>query len=339
VFIIGAMSDARLVLIIGSPRSGTTWLQMLLGAHPAVASPQETDLFRMYLQPLAQSWDRQVEWLRDTSNDRRRKGLPTVVDAARFHELGHDFVAATIDEVRARKPGSHIVVEKSPGHSTCTDVIERFWPEATFIHVIRDGRDVAASLVAASTEFGRNFAPGSVGRAARMWRTRLDGARQAKDAPGGYIEVRYEELHTDGAATLQRAYAACGLEVSLDDCAATVQQFAFDKVSASGAVATSIITGGEFDGDARTRVEPRGFFRKGVAGGWRDDWEFPQRHDFDAAAGDMLIELGYERDHTWVGHGRARHHWKEASARRTATLLRRAAKRIDRLAAPDTNDD
>ena len=82
-------------------------------------------------------------------------------------------------------------------------------------------------------------------------------------------------------------------------------------MAAAGTVATSILTGGEFSGDERTRVEPDGFFRKGVVGGWRDEWEFPERHDFDAAAGDMLVELGYEHDHDWVGSGRARPHWKE----------------------------
>ena len=218
-FIIGAMSDARLVLIIGSPRSGTTWLQTLLGAHPAVASPQETDLFRMYLKPLAQSWDRQVEWLRDTSDDRRRKGLPTVIDAARFLELGRGFVDATMDAVREHKPGSHVVVEKSPGHSTCTDVIERFWPEATFIHVVRDGRDVAASLVAASTSYGRNFAPGSVEPAARMWWSRIEGAA-AGEGRAGWLPrgplrgaPRRRSVHP---AT--RAYAVCGLDVAIDEC-------------------------------------------------------------------------------------------------------------------------
>ena len=171
-----------------------------------------------------------------------------------------------------------------------------------------------------------------------MWRSRIEGARQAKNAPGGYLEVRYEELHDDGPATLQRAYAACGLDVAIDECAATLQQFAFDKMAAAGTVATSILTGGEFSGDERTRVEPDGFFRKGVVGGWRDEWGFPERHDFDAAAGAMLVELGYERDHGWVGSGRARSHWKEASARRTAKMLRRAASRIERRATPEKED-
>src|SRR4051794_36922355 len=100
------MTDPRLVLIVGSPRSGTTWLQTMLGAHSEIVTPQETELFRMYMQPLAESWDRQVEWLRDESDDRRRKGLPTVIDAGRFEELGRDFVRANLEAVRAHKAGA-----------------------------------------------------------------------------------------------------------------------------------------------------------------------------------------------------------------------------------------
>ncbi len=324
------MSDARLVLIIGSPRSGTTWLQTMLGSHPSVATPQETDLFRVYLQPLAESWDDQMELLRDTSDDRRRKGLPTVLDAEQFRRLGRNFVDAMIDSVRAHKPGATVVIEKSPGHSMCTDVVRRFWPDATFIHMIRDGRDVAASLMAAAHTFGGGFAPGEVAQAARLWQSRVRAARTAADAPGGYLEVRYEALHDDGASVLQGAFAACGIEMSLDECAATVEQFAFAAMSESGAVASSIITGGEFSGDERSRVEPEGFFRKGVVGGWRDEWEFAERHDFDVVAGDLLIDLGYESDHRWVGTGKARRDRVTAARRYTAKRLKNLAAKLDR---------
>ncbi len=330
VFIIGAMPDARLVLIIGSPRSGTTWLQTMLGAHPEVATPQETDLFRVYLQPLAEAWDHQVELLQDTSDDRRRKGLPTVLDAEQFRHLGRNFVETMIDTVRGHKPGATVVVEKSPGHSLATEVVRRFWPDASFIHMIRDGRDVAASLMAASRTFGAGFAPGEVTQAARMWRSRLEAARSALDAPGGYVEVRYEDLHRDGAPVLQGAFAACGLDVPLEECAATVERFAFAAMAEAGAVASSIITGGEFAGDERSRVEPDGFFRKGAVGGWRDEWQFAERHDFDAAAGDRLIELGYEPDHRWVGSGRVRRDRVAGARRYTAKRLRNLAARLDR---------
>ena len=45
-------ASCLLVLLVGAPRSGTTWLQTMLGAHPDVVTPQETDLFSRYLAPL-----------------------------------------------------------------------------------------------------------------------------------------------------------------------------------------------------------------------------------------------------------------------------------------------
>ncbi len=327
------MTAPRLVLIVGSPRSGTTWLQSLLGAHPAVATPQETDLFRLYLQPLADAWDKQVADLRDTTGHRRRKGLPTVLDRDQFDALGRQFVATMIDSVARQKTTATVVLEKSPANGLCTDVIQRFWPEAGFIHVVRDGRDVAASLMAASQSFGRDFAPPDLTRAARMWKQRVIRAREAVDAPGGYAEIRYEALHTDGVAALQRAHAVCGVEVSEDDCTRALERFSFDGMASSGAVADSIITGGEFSSDDRTRVEPEGFFRKGVVGGWRDGWQFEQRNAFDAAAGDLLVELGYEPDRSWVGSGRARAHRTRRLVHSGAHKLRNLAARLEAMSA------
>jgi hypothetical protein len=326
------MTGARLVLIVGAPRSGTTWLQTLLGAHPQVATPQETDIFRLYLQPMAEAWDRQVAKLLDQSHDHRRKGLPTVIDAEQFHRAGRVLVDTMIQSVRAHKPDANVIVEKSPGHSLCTDVAERFWPGATFLHMIRDGRDVAASLVAASKSFGAAFAPAEVGDAAQMWKSRLVAARKACAAPGGYTEIRYEDLHTNGASTLQRAYAACGIEVPLEECAEIIARFGFDEMAERGAVAPSIITTGEFAGDERTRSEPKGFFREGVVGSWRKEWKYPERHDFDVVAGELLVQLGYASDRSWVGAGKPRRNYRDKTVRWTARRMRNLSARIDRLA-------
>ncbi len=296
------MARPRLVLIIGSPRSGTTWLQSVLGSHPAIATPQETDIFSMFLAPLSQAWDGQRDNLAKTDN-RRRKGLSTVLAESEFAAGCRGIVEQMIDAVHRQKPTAEVVIEKSPSHSMCTDVIQRFWPQATFIHVIRDGRDVAASLVAASQSFGVNFAPAEVHRAARMWSHRLRGARMAADAPGGYLEIRYEDLHSNGVATARQAFEACGVSVSDAEIAAILEKNEFGAV-AKGVVSPSILTPSSSAEADRLRTEPEGFFRKGQVGGWRDEWSSDDRFAFDDVAGDLLIELGYEPDASWLGTNR-----------------------------------
>ena len=73
-----AVREPRLVLLVGAPRSGTTWLQSMLGAHPAAATPQETDLFSRYVTPLADAWSWQLRGGPDAWRKRRFKGLPAV---------------------------------------------------------------------------------------------------------------------------------------------------------------------------------------------------------------------------------------------------------------------
>ncbi len=67
------------VCIVGCPRSGTTWLQKQLGAHPRVVTGQETQLFNVYVGPVLRAW-------RGTVVRKRAVGLPGYVDEATFLE-------------------------------------------------------------------------------------------------------------------------------------------------------------------------------------------------------------------------------------------------------------
>ncbi|MFM8972191.1 MAG: sulfotransferase, partial [Actinomycetota bacterium] len=117
---------ARLVLLVGAPRSGTTWLQTMLGAHPAVSTPQETDVFSRYLQPLLDAWDREAAGGPERWAARRYKGLHSVLTEAEFVAIGTSMLDEIIDRAAALKAGAHVVVEKTPSHSTCAAAIGTF---------------------------------------------------------------------------------------------------------------------------------------------------------------------------------------------------------------------
>ena len=133
---------AELVLLIGAPRSGTTWLQQMLGAHPSVATPQETDLFSRFLQPFLDSWERETRGGQAGIEQRRFKGLHSVLTGSEFAATGTDLVNRVIANASALKPGSAVVVEKTPSHSLCASSIALFAPRAQIVHLVRDGRDV-----------------------------------------------------------------------------------------------------------------------------------------------------------------------------------------------------
>lgn len=280
------MTSPDRVFLVGAPRSGTTWLQQMLGAHPAIASPQETDLFDAYLAPWRAAWDAQLpgdpeEWRR-----RRHKGLPAVLTEQALDSLMRSVVARVHAEVLARKPGAHVVLEKVPGYAFVAPLILRLCPDARFVHLVRDGRDVAASMVGAARGWGRSWAPASAGAAAARWREHVAAARSIAALTPGYAEVRYERLLGSAPAELERLFAFCGVEASPADCAEIAARFAGRDAP------SSLVWGGE----VLARVggapaEPDGFFGERTAGLSR--WE---RLAVEQEAGPLLRELGYERD-------------------------------------------
>jgi hypothetical protein len=206
----------RFAVILGSPRSGTTWLQRVLAAHPNVATPQETHLFALYLAPLFARWERQkrvsernLKTIESGQADAGRLlGLATILDdvdvdiAAR--SLLESVIRRTVEAVADERDDIRVVVEKTPSNAEHTDLIERISPATRYIHVIRDPREVAASLIAASSDWGGRWAPRTADSAARMWVEHLEGARQVSAHTDRYIEVRYEDMRKDLPGQLTR---------------------------------------------------------------------------------------------------------------------------------------
>ncbi len=96
--------------------------------------------------------------------------------------------------------------------------------------------------------------------------------------------VRYEDLHTDGEATLARVVSELSDEPEdLDRAREAINRFKFRKQAAR-----------------RASLVPRAFLRKGQTGDWVNYFTRKSAELFDRCCGDVLIEMGYERDHSWV---------------------------------------
>lgn len=320
-----------IVFLIGAPRSGTTWLQSLLGAHPAIVTPQETDLFSTFISPLQTWWDRQLARPEDQQQARRNKGLPAVLDDEQFTAMLARCIDQVLDAIGALDPTASVIVEKSPSHSRHTELITKYIPDAAFIHIIRDGRDVIASLQSASSGWGRHWAPANLKKAAEVWTSNVTAARGAATT-GRYTELRYEQLRAGEVEPLQRAFALCGQTVTRERCTELLEEYSLDRM-ASGATASPIAVGGEMSGVAGKRDEPSGFFGRGLVGGWAQTWSDSDRLLVDAVAGDLLVELGYEPNHGWSGSS-ARHRryaLEVAIARTIGKVGRRIGRRSDRI--------
>jgi hypothetical protein len=282
--------DCPVVFIIGAPRSGTTWLQQMLGAYPGIVTSQETDFFNRYVEPLCRSWSQDLA----TDRQRRFKGLAAVLTQDEFDRWISESIGAVYRKLRSLKPSASVILEKNPTYSLKTDLIARYVPQARFIHVLRDGRDVVASLLAASAGWGASWAPSKSTRAAKTWRKHVIGAQQARKNGNAYIEVRYEQLLRDGPAELHRVFDFCGLPVEISESRLIYERFTFDRIRSAQHPSSSIVWSGEIKRRYGADIaEPDGFFREGRAGAWPETLTAAQCRAIYRVAGTLLEESGY----------------------------------------------
>lgn len=169
------------LFVLASARSGTTWLSRLLQTHPEVAGigEAETWLFEM----LAPLW-------RDAHDP---AGLGASVSPARCAPWLREFCDALFSAVVVRdKPRARLFVEKTPGHARHVPMLAAVYPDATFVHLVRDGRDVARSL----SGMAMADHPGP-GRAAAAWRDAVRAVRVDGRLLPRLLDVRYEALVAD----------------------------------------------------------------------------------------------------------------------------------------------
>jgi len=278
------MLDSKTFLfIIGSPRSGTTMLQILLASHPQVASTVEQTLFQHYIQPWLDTWGTEERNIKERGWE---LGLPILWKEEEFVAFLREFLVRAYEKILALKPGATHLLDKHPGYSAHVRTIKRFLPQARFIHIIRDGRDVAASTVAAHAKMG--FGPANVAGAALKWKRFLGAARDASQFGADYLELRYEHFLENKTDVYARVLDFCALPATAEWIQETVEANTFEKMKERGA-----------SPDPTTRLSEKRYHR-GTAGGWREDFSAWDRFEFDQLAGDLLCELGYAQPGWWA---------------------------------------
>src|SRR5712692_7798046 len=182
---------APVPFIVGVMRSGTTLLRLMLDAHPDLAIPGETWFIPQVAEKCPAAPDPRAMFVATLSSQER---WPTFqVSADRLAER-----VATIEpfemgqalrafyQLYAERFGKPRWGDKSPGYSVYMRLIQSLLPEARFIHIIRDGRDIALS----ATKLRPSADPNKFARTAALWLFRITGAQaQVKDLHH-YVEIR-----------------------------------------------------------------------------------------------------------------------------------------------------
>ncbi len=175
----------RPIFVVGCWRSGTTYLARTLGRHPAIAHfPSETGVLRGFFR-----------WMED--------GVQATTEQKA--EIGRRFVSGWLDAYR-RTTGKPRVLEKTPPNVNVMNWVLACFPDAQFLHIVRDPRAVVSSMQEArEARLGR----ATVEQGARFWNTLVGKAvrRGGRMPPGRYLEVRYERLLAEPPSEFARILA------------------------------------------------------------------------------------------------------------------------------------
>lgn len=192
--------------IVGVPRSGTTLLRFILDAHPQLAIPPETgfllDPALLDSQAPPHALARHLTRLPEAAPAWADFALDAnhFVEAATYlpPSAGLPEVLRLFYRLYAARLGKPRFGDKTPTYLEHMRQIAERLPEARFIHILRDGRDVALSWRETW------FAPDrEVEALVRNWAQMVAGARQQSHGLH-YLELRYDQLLLDPQTQIRR---------------------------------------------------------------------------------------------------------------------------------------
>lgn len=200
------------IFIVGAPRSGTSFLRVTLNRHPAIELCDETAFFykvwvrRQAFGDLAIPENRQrlISRYIETSNV-KALGVDRELLAQRLMRDGTNYQAFFTTLVRqgALERGKARFGEKMPHLALFSETLCDWYPRCALIHIVRDPRDVVASLK--RMPFGSPEALAN----ALTWLEHVGAARRVEHRDN-YLLVKYEELVREPEAELRHIFAFIG---------------------------------------------------------------------------------------------------------------------------------
>lgn len=306
---------------VGHGRSGTTWLERTLNTHPEVLCKGSGMFFgkdiesiggrRLLYQVLLHS-----EALRSWHATR----LNEWTNPAEFEKDAAQITRAAIDALMRREltaSGKRVLGDRTPHYVSHLPEVHSLFPEAKIVHAIRDGRDVAISGLhsfwKSSSDRG---GPVNLSQEELEIREAYQRDREAFLASGRSIfteeRIRqrasgWNRIVRRGRNTGRRLFGRNYTELRYEEHLNTPHEaltelFAFLEVDTDPAVVDQVVEANRFEKLAKRRPgeEASGSsMRKGISGDWKEVFTERDKRIFKEEAGELLVELGYERDLDW----------------------------------------
>ena len=272
------------IFIVGAPRSGTTLLAAMFGAHPDYAAGPETQFFsKLNAEILAAATD-PANWPRVAKKTLAQLSL---ADQSVLELFGTDAerteawlakrepsVAAMLEALTvpfADARGKQGWVEKTPNHICNLAHIRELWPQARIIRIVRDPRDSVVSTCKLPTFSNSPLAN------AYVWREWQETGDAIMSADPLAATIRYEDLIASPEAELSALCAKLG--IAFDPAMLRFQQAASDVSS----------EGERWKAQVSDKLDPSRVYA------WKDTLDEDMAVGISLICHEWLERFGYER--------------------------------------------
>ncbi len=271
---LSARSTLPIILIGGCGRSGTTLLREMLNRHPKLFCGPETSMFGLPFWPnnISKMWNLSEQ---------------SIISEAQKAENLVDFAEKFYTE-QSTKAGKIRPADKTPNNIRVIGKLLTWFPNGLFIHIIRDGRDVACSLRNHPKEKIENgkIVPSLIDRpiteCAQRWLNDTSAGLAYRTHPR-YHEVKYEELVSNPQTVLDELCKFIGEEYH--PCMVDPSTSQSDNMDAGRLVNNH---------NSKEKISDRSLGR------WRNDLTNDEKKEFEDIAGELLIALGYTESNQWL---------------------------------------
>ena len=196
------------LFIVGSERSGTTMLRLMLNEHSGLFIPSESH----FLETLVRNFPKS----RALTPEELDQAFSIIVNSRRWQDWNEDpdllreylnhyseqTLAQLIDRVFRFCKDCDATMrwgDKTPKYVYSIHEISQIYPKAKFIHIVRDGRDVCVSML------NTKWLGSSIRQIAEHWCSATRAAREAESIldEESYLQIRYEDLVRNNETVLK----------------------------------------------------------------------------------------------------------------------------------------
>lgn len=271
---LSARSEMPLIFMGGCGRSGTTLLREMINRHPNIFCGPETSMFGLPFWPnnIAKMWNIDEGTIKYEAERSR--------NLVQYAENFYSYHSSAMAKPRA--------ADKTPNNVRVVGKLLTWFPKSLFVHVIRDGRDVACSLrnhpkeIIVNGQIVANHINRPISECATRWLNDTSSGLVYRNNPR-YYEVRYEDLVTKPEITLRLLCEFIGETFSI--------QMLDPQSANTDSMDAGRLINNHNSNDKISTVS---------VGRWQKNLSYLERQDFIDVAGELLLSLGYVKDHSWV---------------------------------------